>query len=179
MINKTNNQEYVSKLKKTYSTLAQATNLIIAEEGIPQADKGGWATTSENVYNLYKKFLHNAKECGINSGCFVQPIYTLNKDSSRIWDSSNYYRRFVLADGVQVLLTYPTADCSLYDSYCDEIYVDINGERKPNTLGLDVFLFYLTNKGLVPSGCETNDCSRSQGGWFCACKVLREGAINY
>ncbi|MBR6163646.1 type II secretion system protein [bacterium] len=65
LMNKTNNQEYVSKLKKAYSTLSQATNLIIAEEGTPRADKGGWAKDADNVYNLYKKHLNNAKECGV------------------------------------------------------------------------------------------------------------------
>ena len=43
LINKTNNQEYVSKLKKAYSTLSQATNRIITEEGNPRGDIGGWA----------------------------------------------------------------------------------------------------------------------------------------
>ena len=57
LINKTNKQEYVSKLKKTYSTLAQATNLIIAEEGTPKASVGGWASSAKNIYDLYKKHL--------------------------------------------------------------------------------------------------------------------------
>ena len=32
-------------LKKTYSTLAQVTNRIIADEGKPRGDIGGWACT--------------------------------------------------------------------------------------------------------------------------------------
>ena len=45
LMNNTNKQEYVSRLKKTYSTLAQATNRIIADAGNPRADIGGWATS--------------------------------------------------------------------------------------------------------------------------------------
>ena len=66
LINKTNNQEYVSKLKKTYSTLAQATNQIIAEEGSP---KNGWVSSGDNIYKLYKKHLKNVKDCGTGTGC--------------------------------------------------------------------------------------------------------------
>ena len=54
LINKTNNQEYVSRLKKTYSTMAQATKQIISDEGLPRADMGGWATSHEAIYNMYK-----------------------------------------------------------------------------------------------------------------------------
>ena len=72
LINKTQNQEYVSKLKKAYSTLSQATNLIIAEEGTPNASKGGWADNSRNIYEMYKKYLINAKDCGRENGCFEQ-----------------------------------------------------------------------------------------------------------
>ena len=49
LINKTQNQEYVSKLKKAYSTFTQATNQIIAEEGTPNASKGGWANSPESI----------------------------------------------------------------------------------------------------------------------------------
>ena len=36
LMNNTNNQELVSRLKKTYSELSQATNRIIADEGLAQ-----------------------------------------------------------------------------------------------------------------------------------------------
>ena len=67
LMNNTNKQEYVSKLKKAYSTMAQATNKIIADEGNPRADIGGWATSPEAVYNLYRKYLNKAKDCGLTS----------------------------------------------------------------------------------------------------------------
>ena len=54
LMNNTNKQEYVSRLKKTYSTMAQATNRIIAEEGKPKGSIGGWATSRDSIYNLYK-----------------------------------------------------------------------------------------------------------------------------
>ena len=55
LINKTNNQETVSRLKKAYSTMSQATNMIIAENGPATS----WVTTKDEVFNLYKKKLIN------------------------------------------------------------------------------------------------------------------------
>ena len=43
LMNNTNKQEYVSRLKKAYSALSQATNKIIADEGNPNPSIGGWA----------------------------------------------------------------------------------------------------------------------------------------
>ena len=186
LINKTNNQEYVSKLKKTYSTLAQATNLIIAEEGTPKASVGGWATNPQNIYDLYRKHLINAKECAGDTGCFGQGTYIrLNGDLDGNFDTANNYRKLVLADGVQIMFYSDISDdCTKTYSgtlnYCALIYVDINGRRKPNIYGRDVFVFALKEKGLYPAGCDVDGhCNKNEHGGACACKVLRESAINY
>ncbi|MBR6162793.1 type II secretion system protein [bacterium] len=181
LINKTNNQEYVSKLKKAYSTLAQATNLIIAEEGTPRVDKGGWATSGGNIYNLYKKHLVNAKECGSNTGCWQQSATYGNS----IRNNDNAYN-LVLADGTQVYFDTVSEDCSSQDwsgsdNVCASIHLDINGAKKPNKTGRDVFIFVIKEQGLYPAGCEhIEECTDSnRNGTACACKVLREGAMNY
>lgn len=59
-------------------------------------------------------------------------------------------------------------------------WVDINGNNGPNLMGKDVFLFMLTDKGLMPTGKENNSpyCSKSSAssyvGMDCANKVLRK-----
>ena len=189
LMNKTNNQEYVSKLKKTYSTLAQATNLIIAEEGNPNSSKGGWAKSTNDIYKLYKKKLHSAKECGTNSGCFGQGVYKLlNNNNDGDFDNFTTSPKLVLADGVQIMFYdgyfSPTCQTQYYNNMstnvCDTIFVDINGKKKPNKYGRDMFVFALKENGLYPIGCENDDrCSTSDIGNGCACKVLREGAMNY
>ena len=52
LVNKTQNNQLAAAYKKTYGTLASATRMIISEEGTPKGD-GGWASSVENVYNLY------------------------------------------------------------------------------------------------------------------------------
>ena len=192
LMNNTNNQELVSKLKKTYSTMAQATNRIIAEEGNPRDDIGGWATSRENIYNLYKKHLNKAKDCGSGTGCFEQ--MTADNGFYKRLNGTNYYSasfnysqryRLILADGAQVLFADLYSGCSgsgfSSNDMCANMWIDINGEKKPNQWGKDLFIFVLKEDGLHPAGCDGNssDCNKNGSGYSCACKVIREGAINY
>ena len=185
LINKTNNQEYVSRLKKTYSTLAQATNRIIAEEGNPRADIGGWATSTEAIFDLYKKHLNTARECEVGkTGCFKGLYKRLNGSFGNLNDTEKY--AFVLSDGAAILMgdSEFRSNCNFRApgtyNLCQHILVDINGAKGPNSVGVDTFSFSLREDGLVPTGCEYDACVKDVDlGWGCACKVLREGAINY
>ena len=193
LMNNTNNQELVSKLKKTYSTMAQATNRIIAEEGNPRGDIGGWATSPEAVYNMYKKHLSLSKDCGQGSDCFEKMTSgsnfykKLNGNSyySASFTSNNNFYKVITSDGAQILFAYNYPACAntSFNSYnvCSEIWLDINGEKNPNQWGKDLFIFVLKEDGLHPAGCDGNssDCNKNGSGYSCACKVIREGAINY
>lgn len=59
---------------------------------------------------------------------------------------------------------------------CGLIMVDINGVKKPNRLGIDVFVFDITTDGVVPHFSETDDCNDMSGaGFTCSSKVIRGG----
>ena len=184
LMNNTNKQEYVSRLKKTYSTLSQATNRILAEEGTPKADIGGWGTTANAVYEMYKKYLSKAKECDSSTGCFSGTYRYKTKAAITFNGSSN---TLILADGAQITMNPSNAvfkaDCTHNGSgtynLCQHFLVDVNGAKGPNTVGQDTFAFSLKENGLVPTGCDFDDCKNNSLGWGCTCKVLREGAINY
>ena len=184
LINKTNNQEYISRLKKTYSTLSQATKQIISDEGLPRADMGGWATSNEAIYNMYKKYLSNAKECNIGETCFTPIDYkkynSTASASSSIGDITNQ-GRLVLADGT--MMTFRLYSSSCESKTCAQINVDVNGQKGPNMYGKDAFRFNLQENGLVPAGCNynKNNCLTvaSATGTGCTCTALRDGAINY
>jgi len=189
VVNNTKKQEYVAGLKKAYSTFVQVTNKIIADEGNPRGDIGGWATSAEDIYNLYKKYLVNTKECGGNEGCFEQAanITYLNGNiyPYGTWDTSSDVRKMILSDGTQVLFDFASNDCQATygrnnDYVCAGIWVDLNGEKKPNRIGRDIFTFLLRENGLYPRGCDDDsDCVIDRAGHNCACKVLRENAMNY
>ena len=183
LINKTNNHEYISRLKKAYSTMAQATNRIIAEEGNPRADIGGWATSSEAIFNMYKKYLNNAKICGLDTGCF-EGAYRRMDNKLEQYDSGRY--TLVIADGTEISMRDAEFDnsCSknTIGSYntCQIILIDVNGAKGPNAVGRDTFAFTLKENGFFPAGCDAaTACVNITHGWDCTCNALREGAINY
>jgi len=194
LINKTQNNEFVSKFKKNYSVFSQATRLITMEEGNP---KGGWASSTSNIYNMYKKHLNIAKDCGNGRGCFAQlasnctgtvcgfKAYNTGNPSINNYELNQSFYKFILSDGTQVAFNdgnYP--DCN-HDEHgstgmCSAIIIDVNGEKGPNTWGRDVYYFALKADGLYPGGCDTgNLCGPDKNGEGCACRVLRENAINY
>ena len=136
------------------------------------------------MYNLYKNRLSVAKDCGTDSGCFTQNVVRVKSGSidPTERDGSNFYK-LIIADGTQLNIanswTYPQCDFNLYgnSNVCVLFQVDVNGAKNPNQIGQDVFLFVLKENGLHPSGCDSDACDNN--GWGCACKVLRENAINY
>ena len=197
LIQKTQKQEYVSALKKAYSTLSQAAQMIIAENGRAKEDENGetWMIDTDSIYNMFKKYLHNSKDCSSSGGCFEQignkGYQNLNGEgSTNPWNKSNSnYKALITADGAQVLFAYKSKKCESEDDgsngVCGRISVDINGAKKPNIIGRDVFYFVLKEDALLPQGCDYgNYCqtnNKGQEGWGkgCACRVLRENAMNY
>ncbi len=176
-------QEAVAKLKKAYSTLANTTNLIISQEGAVK----GWATSTENIYELYKKNLKVSKDCGPNPGCMPQTPYKYlyNISSSGDWDNEKTRYKMVLADGSQFAMGRadldPTCSKSQYgtQNFCLLIAYDINGTKPPNEVGRDLFMFALKEDGLKPAGCDVKECVRNNSGYACACEVIKTGKMNY
>ena len=176
LIQNTQKQEYVSALKKAYSVLSQVTNQIIADEGKPFGD-GGWVYNNNTVYNLYRRYLNSAKECNAANGCFPPEVYKGLTGGNTYNYSGGYLKKLILADGMIVGF-----DPNMANGV-GRIQVDINGAKKPNTWGRDMFQLYIPDSGLTPvfpgSSCDKTDCNTSVTGYQCACRVLAEGAMNY
>lgn len=185
LIQRTQKQEYVSALKKAYSTLSQAANQIIAENGSPKCDDAGWACSSEEVYSMFKKYLIDAKDCGSGTGCFPPEGHqVLDSNTVYTYDNSAKNPKLVLSDGSLILFSsviYKDCTGSWGGSInpCTRIWVDINGIKKPNKYGRDYFGFTLKENGLYPNGCDDESFCPGEKGVGCACKVLREGKMDY
>ena len=195
LIQNTQKQEYVTALKKAYSTLSQVTQQIIMEEGSPKADDGGWAADYDKIYDLYSRHLNLAKKCNSPVDCnFPQCIsYLKSSANGRMpghclgGSSSSDYKPLALADGSVItfdsIWRAVSADCSKNfngtNFGCASMFIDVNGMKKPNEFGRDVHEFVITEKGLIPAGCDVEQCAGSSFGAGCTCKVLREGAMNY
>jgi prepilin-type N-terminal cleavage/methylation domain-containing protein len=141
-------QETVTRLKKTYSALANTTNLAIAEHGpivgwefydyqqtVPGTDMKG----SEHFAKTYlMPYLKVSKDCGLED-CKYSATF-LNGSNNTGFSALNKYI-FILNDG--------TAISCIFSDYISEgaryanatIYIDVNGSRKPNILGKDIHYY--------------------------------------
>ena len=204
LIQRTNNQEYVSGLKKAYSVLSQALQQIIADEGAPESSEDAW-NAPNNITNTFKKHLNVVKEC--SNDCMKQRYKSLYGTAygSSNWSISIDYQagsgKLVLSDGMQIALG-GSVNCTASTHFnngagkiCGRINVDVNGEKGPNKLGRDLFWFSITEDGRIFPCCsnetlqdtymcgDTNKYQPSDGdwtaGWGCARRVLTEDAMNY
>ena len=191
---KLSDQKNMATLKKTYSVLQQATNLVISEHEAPEY----WGMVDNNdtvvtqIYNYYRPYFNMMRECQNSEGCWAYPTKYLS--GSVYWsahDTDWCQFAFTLPDGVNVLMDiYPGdqmqsnfgMDSSVtYD--CLVFWVDINADKLPNQIGRDIFAFLVTHKGLQPAGMgasDDGDCNSGGNGWMCTAKIIRDGwTINY
>ena len=142
----------VVKVKKVYSLLSNALQLAEFENGTFNNTISG--TVSENFYDYISPYLKIEKYCGSNEGCWADT--TIKFLHGADWENINTYRAYqkaVMNDGM--LLQLFTKDTFAVSG---EIRVDINGYKKPNTLGKDIFKFTIDGNKILPYGmASTNE----------------------
>ncbi len=144
-----------SQLKKTYSSLSQAVNMIHAESGLP-VTPARYAKAG-SFYKDLMKYMKVAKDCG-GAGCLhwgeVGYVFDEYLVFSKKAAMSNHFLddgQFILQDGTLVMCENPinNTDAGLL------ITADINGtEKGPNAWGHDLFTFEVQDSRLVPSGAK-------------------------
>ena len=202
----TTQEEYISRVKKAYSTIAQATKLIETQHG--EIKRWGKLTGSvgedenseeneENesapngvtkAFEYYRERLNIVKSCtNGTAGCWTQ---TKTLSGSSYGNANNAKKSsiaFQTADGMYWNIFGQTdtneygVDKATTDSLI--VFTDTNGEKKPNTLGLDVFVFVVNpDRGVLPAGSDNNstNCQNSDSsGIDCAAKLIKTGKIDY
>lgn len=196
LMNNTNRKETITALKKSYSTLSQAYTFAVQENGTP--DTWGLSTFKDepggiNIINILAKYLKVTKNCTSGTGCFPNVTYKLLSGGDWInVDSDKTFSKAILSDGT--LLTVQTyGACTQSEGTtpalshaCGSLRVDVNGNKKPNQMGLDLFSFYLTPYGIVPMGTQNEgafdtDCKNkaTMSGDACAAWVLYNDNMDY
>ncbi len=133
----------VSQLKEFYSIFQQALLLSMNDKGEYYSENNSLA-----FYNYIKPYLQVQKDCGRDEGCFADTmIKTLDGAD---WVNINRYRNY------QKLILSNGAALQIYNGvdWKDraEIRVDVNGFKKPNVLGRDIFYFSVSNNKILPNG---------------------------
>ena len=200
-------QVTVTQLKKAYSTLGQVVQKSIADNGPVGLQSGSKVTESDvkEFFNTYwlpyfkgaQVYLANSVP-NLNNNTPEYNLYDGRNLGVSIYTDFRYGRIFFsTVDG----MTYFVMIMGWDNEYDDEgnlikhdavytsrqdVYVDINGTKPPNTFGKDVFYFYVDfDKNVVrPKGYEKSEtyvaaeCKTS--GFYCATKIIDDGwKINY
>ena len=199
MVN-TQKQEIVTRFKQTYSILSQAVNQIIAEEGSPKCNDGGWFCSGEDLYARLKKRLSLAKDCGKpSSECFPGDWET---DASVSW-ADQHGSSFIMANGASFFVYDQIASKDCNSTWgtkpgedfhiCANFLIDINGPKGPNLSGNDIYYLGVSENGLFAfpgagddSYClkgiarrKESDWWRSQPGTYCPAYIFKHGKIDY
>lgn len=187
MLNKINDAELKTGFKKIYSELDQATKKVIQDNGGTM--KGLCPDTDHNcLKDKYSSFIgikncNNGQSFGI---CWhAEGEWKTLKGSpvTGFADSPGY----ILSNGSLIRFIMDKEICDLSGwtagnsiGSCGYINVDVNGFKKPNTIGKDIFYIHIYQNGLAPFGVSDDDgtdialttCSKNEVGHGCAAKVL-------
>lgn len=191
LIEKHREQVTVAKVKKFYSTINQALQFAINENGtIDQWNYAEANKQSNKFFDYFRPYLKITKDCGSKSGCIGDGVYsTLNNSSSMNYDTHPSYYKVILNDGSFMWLrqNMPSSanfngSCSEadwgYSNSCGGIWIDVNGKAKPNVIGRDTFAFAILKDKIVPMNYNT-DCKLNGKGWSCSNYILLNSNMNY
>lgn len=163
LLNKTNDSESKTAVKKTYSVLYQAYNLIKNDNG--GTVKGICTDGDLNcIRDLFAAKMQVIKKCDVgnneNGGCWPYHHYL---GTGAVDVDYNDRAGMVLNDGVSITFFSYHAACAetqemISDTgkYCSQIVININGLKKPNMVGKDIFAFRMADTTLAPYGAEGN-----------------------
>ncbi|MFA7659504.1 MAG: type II secretion system protein, partial [Candidatus Gastranaerophilaceae bacterium] len=191
---------YVAGARKAYSLWNQALIQMAADGGCI-GDLSCFFDSADNktMGDKIVKYFNVAKNCDTTtSGCFSATV-AQNFDGTNIasgYDNAGYYR-FITADGMSIFLSGSSLGCSASGDTCmTYFYVDVNGLKKPNAFGRDIFYFKIANTNgpaLYPVGGSKYSYWKTNGlcndgynggtdkqGRYCIGRIIDEGwQMNY
>ena len=179
LIQKTNQAELITAWKKDFAVLSQAAGKYAFEAGsIPKRTSG---KDYSNAFSNYIKFI---KVCDndTDGNCWHSNGNWSNLSSTISGLTANVGRNSaVMSDGslvrfdtVATFNCVATPDYAKYTDGCVWIEFDVNGFKKPNTIGKDIFGTVLFSDGVVGPLSSTMvtawDCTAD--GWGCSAEYL-------
>ena len=200
------NKGYVEGLKKSYSLISNITAQAANDLGLhPQywetsveTDGDPDDTLNRNIVAAYKKHMNIAKDFTdkdynyYQSKNSTQSYKYLNGETNPVsfYSGNGIFKPayFVeLTDGSTIgfIFSRNKRGGVLWNLISKRIriafIVDVNGAKKPNQIGRDIFWFVLYNNGkLLPYDTnDTSDCNINGKGYSCAARIINEGKMNY
>jgi len=173
--------------------LSNTTNLAIKDYGPISSWEIPEGTADINTSRAFAEkyvmpYLRISKDCGTNvQGDCKKDFVLLNNEQSKI---DNSYVRFYLSDGTLV----GVGAINFNNLVRAFIIVDVNGDKKPNKMGIDVFAFYYQIRkngqaiGKIIPYCELDEnnqcdlkksieesCADGSQGHYCQYAIMANG----
>ena len=176
-----------NQLKKIYSTVQQSVEMARNEYG--DISSWDWSLDSNAFFEKYLSSAFSVVEyCSNGEGCWNEDGgYLLNgikHNEAPTYLAGGPDAKITLADGTYLAL-------KRNDNNHMHIYVDINGNKKPNTYGRDIFVMTLTAKnfsdyahkikvdglymfghGLTRNNVKSIGCAKNGTGFTCGELIL-------
>jgi len=181
LLQNTNQAELKAAWKKTYGDISQATLSIMNDNGGTVA----YAFSDHNSFkNKYLEKLSYIKTCydDTRGNCFAGGTDSIHFLNGSVYPDSwmNSTPSAILSNGTSINFYFASSDCtSTWHGIqnCGAINVDVNGLKKPNTVGKDIFALHVRKDGIVPFGSLDDvftplGCSTSYEGWGCSADYL-------
>lgn len=194
LMNNIQDNEFKTKMRKEYSVLSEAFQLLKTENGGQIQDS--FTTCSGEgdnscMKNVFKSKFISVKDCDINntaSNCFPaqSSIKYLNGTNANSWYINNDLQAALITnDGATFAFWLDSPACTSnygpgYTNECGWVTVDVNGIKPPNTWGRDIYLFFIYADvirpclgGVTTSVIASDDCGTGANyGYTCASKYL-------
>lgn len=171
LVNKINDAEYKSAWKNTYAVLAQAAKNATQDEGgnLSGTFYEGLGHGADQLRDKFKPHLKYTKLCSVTvgtgtEGCWHNSTSFFKLSGESFGENWSNYSRLILTNGALVVFKLTDKNCdyvfsSTGEKDCGWIYADVNGFKKPNTIGKDIFALHVKKDGsVIPFG--------SQNDWF-------------
>ena len=175
LINNINNKANINKLKREYSLFQQAFQQIAADNDLEFKNAVADCPNSTKhacLKDIFKSKLKTVADCDSNDGdnlgkCFVQDKDAKKLNGESVPLSAGYFNQnttsgLVLDDGASAAIWLDAMDCtnalSSVKQRCGWFVIDVNGpQKRPNTWGKDLFLFFLYADQIMPADENTTD----------------------
>lgn len=192
LISKYKEKSTVTYLKKMNSILQQAFIQIHNEEGLEELSKETFNSSDIELMNRFGKYLQYQKICPENKGgCWKGIMYKSIKgeDYSTFDDTDSGITRSsaILADGAFIMFNIRNNAPVNFA----QIYIDINGHKPPNKLGVDFFYWFIMPDRIFPGGvpscgkygtCKLDDFIRgctNDNGYSCTAWAIYNENMDY
>ena len=178
-----------STLKEDYSIFSQVNKLMVYNEA--EFDMSAADGSYQAIYNWFAQnmlpYMQLSQICtNGQEGCWSDNLQTTMLNGNSFTDCKTGYGcgyhwlSFIMNNGTKVTMDIGNNNqlVNIFGidstaSTCLKIYIDVNGDKKPNRFGIDVFLMTFTEDGFMPAGFKKTheqlkaNCSTTSTGYWC------------